>query len=526
MGLEVSDAPLQGFYRMRTATSPTQPKALSKSKLLAFHQCEKRLWLAVHQPELRDDSGSTQTDLRAGNEAGIIAMRLYDVASTGVLLNAQTDGYASTLERSLELLSGGVPLFEAGYSADGAIAFADVMLPIQSRGKTRWRMVEVKSTTSVKEYHRDDVAVQSFVARRAGVPLASISIAYIDSQWVYPGKREYAGLFKEEDLTKEALAREAEVEGWIVGAQAVVRLEKPPPKRTGSHCSVPYECGFHGHCSSGEPQAEFPIAWLPRVRAKALKAHLAEPAVNDLRHVPDALLNPSQLLVKQHTLAGTRWFDAEGARKALKRYRLPGYFLDFETSQSAIPLWAGTRPYAQIPFQFSVHHLAKNGTLTHRDFLDLSGNDPSRPFAEALLEACGNDDSGPVFVYNAAFEKTRIKEAAERFRLLRKRLLAVNDRIVDLLPVAQKFFYCPSQQGSWNIKRVLPAVVPELRYDQLEGVQDGGSAMAAYLEVIDPATTPKRKATVEAQLRAYCKLDTYAMVRLFQVFSGRPSVQL
>ena len=102
----------------------------------------------------------------------------------------------------------------------------------------------------------------------------------------------------------------------------------------------------------------------------------------------------------------------------------------------------------------------------------------------------------------------------------------MNDRIVDLLPVAQRFFYCPSQQGSWSIKRVLPAVVPELRYDQLEGIQDGGAAMAAYLEAIDLATTPKRKAEIEAELRAYCKLDTYAMVRLWQVFSGRPSVQL
>ena len=511
---------------MRTATSPSQPKALSKSKLLAFRQCEKRLWLEVHRHELRDDSGPALANLRAGNEVGDIARRLYDGAATGVLLDAQTDGYASTLKRSLELLSCGVPLFEAGYSADGAIAFADVMLPSQGRGKKRWRMIEVKSTTSVKEYHRDDVAVQAFVARRAGVSLASISLAYIDSQWVYPGKGDYSGLFKEEDLTKETLSREHEIECWIAGAQAVVRRKSPPPRRTGGHCSVPYECGFHGHCSSGEPQPEFPIAWLPRVQAKALKAHLAEPAVNDLRHVPDALLNPSQLLVKQHTIAGTRWFDAESARKALKRYRLPGYFLDFETSQRAIPLWAGTRPYAQIPFQFSVHHLAKNGTLTHSDFLDLSGNDPWRPFAEALLEACGDDESGPIFVYSAAFEKTRIKEAAERFRLLRKRLLALNDRIVDLLPVAQRFFYCPSQQGNWSIKRVLPAVVPELRYEHLEGIQDGGAAMAAYLEAVDSATTPKRKAKIEGQLRAYCKLDTYAMVRLWQVFSGRPSMQL
>jgi hypothetical protein len=170
-------------------------------------------------------------------------------------------------------------------------------------------------------------------------------------------------------------------------------------------------------------------------------------------------------------------------------------------------------------FQFSLHRLDASGQLEHTEFLDLSGNDPSESFAQSLIAAC--DGQGPVFVYNAGFEMARIRELAERFLSLSQPLLAINARIVDLLPVARKRYYHPSQQGSWSIKKVLPAVVPELRYDTLDGVQDGGMAMDAFLEGIHPDTPPERKAQIEQQLLAYCKLDTYAMVRLWQVFSGR-----
>ena len=509
---------------MTKAARARTVKALSKSKLLAFRQCEKRLWLEVHHPELRTDSAGTQASFQVGHRVGDVARRQYDPTGVGMLLDAQTHGYEQTLQMSLELLAADIPIFEAGYTAGGALAFADVMLPVRVRGKKKWRMVEVKSSTSVKDYHRDDVAVQAFVARKAGVALESIALACIDSQWIYPGKDNYVGLFKEENLTVEAFARESEVQEWIAQAQAVLRRTKEPARVTGGHCSDPYECGFIPYCRAQEPQAEFPVAWLPRVQAKALKAHLLQAEVIDLRQVPDVLLNSMQLRVKTQSLSGTEWFDAAGAAKALKGHRLPAYFLDFETIQFPVPIWAGTRPYGQIPFQFSLHKLSKAGVLKHRQFLDLSGNDPSKAFAEALIAACGT--SGPIFVYNAGFEKARIKEAAVRFRLLRIRLLALIDRVVDLLPVAQAHFYHPSQEGSWSIKKVLPAVIPELRYDQLDGVQDGGAAMDAYLEAVAPETTAQRKSEIERQLLAYCCLDTYAMVRLWQAFAGRESMKL
>ena len=242
--------------------------------------------------------------------------------------------------------------------------------------------------------------------------------------------------------------------------------------------------------------------------------------ISELRDVPDDLLNPTQQRVKAATLSGQAFFDQPATAQALAAHKLPGYFIDFETIQFGVPLWKGTRPYQQLPFQFSVHRLGRTGRATHQAFLDLSGGNPSLAFAQSLVAACG--ERGPVFVYNAAFETTRIRELAERHPRLATALRAINDRVVDLLPIARQHYYHPSQQGSWSIKAVLPALCPELHYDALDGVQDGGAAQQAYLEAITPATSAPRKAELERQLLAYCSLDTWAMVRLWSAFTGQP----
>lgn len=380
-------------------------------------------------------------------------------------------------------------------------------------------MVEVKSSTRVKDYHHDDAAIQATVARAAGVALEGIALAHIDSAWTYAGAGDYQGLLVEEDLTATAFAREKEVHDWITEAAAIARSQKEPETKPGDQCSTPYECGFAAHCSSGQLQGEYPVSWLPQVRSKALRKHIAEGAA-DLRDVPDALLNETQLRVKRHTLSSKTYFDAAGAAADLAAHKLPAYFIDFETINFAVPIWRGTRPYQMIPFQFSVHRLGRTGKLDHQAFLDLSGTDPSRAFAQALIAACGAH--GPVYVYNAGFETARIGELAERFSGLRRELLSIAARVVDLLPVARARFYHPGQRGSWSIQQVLPAVAPDLRYDQLDGVQHGGAAMKAYLEAISQAASAARKEALEQQLLAYCsKLDTLAMVRLWRYFAGK-----
>lgn len=492
---------------------------LSKSKLIAYRQCPKRLWLEIHRPDLREISAQTEAAFQRGYQVGDIARRIYDPKEKGALINAQVEGYEAAFARTAKLLEESrQPVFEAGFKAEGALAFADLMLPESDDGRPVWRMVEVKSSASVKDYHRDDIAVQTFVAQAAGVPLKSVALAHIDTSWVYPGEEDYRGLLKEADLTAEAFARTEEVRGWITDAQRIVALPDEPDVAVGPQCHDPFDCPFFGYCTRNKPQPEFPIDWLPRFPA-ARREQLAEQGIDDLRGVPNDVLNDIQNRVKEHTLAGTVFFDAAGAAADLATHGLPAYFLDFESINLAVPVWKGTRPYEQIVFQFSVHSVDASWQLSQTAFLDLSGRDPSESLARGLIASCGK--SGPVFVYHAGFETARIRELANRFSKLAKRLLAINERVVDLLPIARSRYYHPDQQGSWSIKAVLPATVPELSYNALEGVQDGGTAMEAFTEAIHPDTSAERKSEIESQLLAYCRLDTFAMVRLWQFFNGR-----
>jgi hypothetical protein len=230
---------------------------LSKSKILAFRQCPKRLWLEVHRPELREDSAETQVRFQKGYEVGAIARRIYDPEGHGATIDVKTEGYDGAFERTAGLIAdSSQPIFEAGFQANGVLAFADVMLPELEKGRPLWRMVEVKSSGSVKDYHHDDIAFQNFVAGAAGAPLKSVALAHIDTSWVYPGDEDYRGLLKENDFTAEALARAGEVKAWIAEAHGIVTRASPPDISVGSHCHAPFECGYCNYCNQGIPQLQ------------------------------------------------------------------------------------------------------------------------------------------------------------------------------------------------------------------------------------------------------------------------------
>lgn len=500
--------------------TPTSMRSFSKSKLLAYRQCPKRLWLEIHKPELRDDSGAAMA-FGIGNQVGDVARSLYDRDGTGVLIDIEMLGHEEALTRSAVLLEAGqAPVFEAGMKAGGALAYADVMLPDRRDGELTWKMIEVKSSASVKDYQRDDIAVQAHAAAAAGVRLSSVSLAHIDSSFVYLGDGDYRGLLKEVNLTDEAISRSGEVKEWIASARDIASLTDEPEVETGPQCGSPFACGFCNYCHRDKVPPEYPISSFPNLsgwRRTAVEAKESD----DLREIPDDLLTAMQLRVKQCSVSGEAYFDAAGAAADLAPYGFPACFLDFETVMFAVPIWKGTRPYQQIPFQYSLHHLEEDGPLQHHGFLNLSGGDPSLACARSLIDHCGTQ--GPVFAYNAGFEKMVMRNLAARFPDLAPSLESIIARIVDLKPIARNRYYHPSQQGSWSLKAVLPAAVPELSYDQLEGVQNGGMAVEVYLEAINSNTTLERKQEIEKQLIEYCKLDTFAMVKLYQFFRPEPS---
>jgi len=491
---------------------------LSKSKILAFRQCPKRLWLEIHQPELRDDSGA-QTAFQIGNEVGEIARSIFDIDDKGTLIDIAALGFEEAFAQSAELLSKGEgPVFEAGVKAEGALAFSDVMLPAWNDGVLSWEMIEVKSSTSVKDYHYDDIALQGYVAEAAGIKLTSISLAHLDNQFVYPGGGDYHGLFHREDFTDATKSRRTEVAEWLTEAQSVAALNEAPDICTGAQCHEPFTCPFWATCHGEEEAAEYPLASLPRLNVRK-RAELESQGITDVRDVPDEYLTSIQIWVRDLTRSGETYFDADGAAADLGGNEGPALFLDFETAMFSIPIWKGTRPYQQIPFQYSLHRVDTDGSLTHEAFVDLSGNDPSESLAGALIEHASEDL--PVFVYNARFETCILNELAHRFPELQEALQSIVDRVVDLYPIAQRRFYHRSQQGSWGLKSVLPAVCPDLSYEHLEGVADGGMAMEVFNEALAPETAAERKAEIEQQLLDYCHLDTLALVRLREFFAAR-----
>jgi hypothetical protein len=237
----------------------------------------------------------------------------------------------------------------------------------------------------------------------------------------------------------------------------------------------------------------------------------------DVRDVPAAEINgEKQLRIRRVTVDGTPELLA-GARDFVATLPYPRFYLDFETIGPAIPLWAGTRPYQTLPFQWSCHVERAPGVMEYAEFLDLSGEPPMRALAEKMIAAL--ESAGPVLMYTS-YERTVIQGLAAMFPDLAAALQAIDARLVDLHPVAAANYYHPDMLGSWSIKAVLPTIAPDMDYSLLEGIQEGTGASRAYLEAIRPDTSAERREEIRRNLLKYCKHDTEAMVRLVRFFEG------
>ena len=486
---------------------PQKRHGLSKSRILLHRQCPKRLWLKVHHPEIEEIADSNQARFATGTYVGELAQQLYP---DGVLIAGGNLGQAITDTQAV-LAGEKRPIFEATLQAGGLLIRADLMLPEQNG----YRMVEVKSSTSVKDYYLTDAAIQSWVAQQAELKLTSVEIAHIDNSFVYPGGGDYQGLFHYADVGEQISGMKDEVPKWIKDAQETLSGGEPCIV-AGDQCNSPFPCSFIGYCSpKTEPEDGFPPEILPY--GKTMAATLRAEGYTDLRNVPEERLgNWNHKRVWRITKSGQAELNPEAGR-VIAALPYPRYYIDFETINPAVPVWAGTRPYMQVPFQWSCHIETAKGVMSHCAYLADGQSDPRRPFAISLIDAVGI--SGPVFVYNAPFERSRMQELAEYYPDLAPALEAAIDRIVDLLPIAREHYYHPDMRGSWSIKAVLPTIAPDLAYDNLE-VANGGMAQEAFAEIMHPETLPDRRQNLHDALLLYCERDTLAMVRIAHYFES------
>jgi hypothetical protein len=491
------------------STTP-QRFGLSASKIAMFEQCPRRLWLSVHRPQLGKQNDGANASFASGHEVDAIARSLLPY---GIMIKAELD-LSAALEATLALLRSDrdQPIFAAALQHDGVLVKIDILEPNGSGG---WRLVKVKNSTKSKGHYLGDIATQLWVAKNAMIPITGVTIRYIDNSFVLESEGSYLGLFKDADIAEE-MAKLVAQRGRMVATMRSSLSGAEPETIPGNQCHVPSGCAFIGHCHQGLPaEPKWPVTVLPHGGGK----RWLDEGIDDLLSIDPAILTSMvHRRVYDATVTGEVYHDVDGARAAVSNWEYPRTWLDFETIGFAVPRWVGTRPYQQIPFQFSAHIESMNDHVDHCEFLSLDGADPRRPCADALVALI--PPTGAVIGYNASFEKRCITDLAVAFPDLEDRLRAIAERIVDLLPVTRASWYHRDQRGSWSIKAVLPTIAANLDYSGLE-VKDGGNAQEAYLEAISVSTGELRRQAIDAALRAYCGRDTEAMMVIASTLVGK-----
>jgi hypothetical protein len=418
-------------------------------------------------------------------------------------VNCKPWEFGEALSRTRDLIADGTPtIYEAAFEYLGCYARADIIH--YSADTKRWSIYEVKSTTSIKPEHIDDVGLQTWIMAKSGLPIEKIHIMHLNRECRYP---DLSNLFIQTDVTQDMREHYPSVQPTVKEILSTITKPETPAMPLGPYCLEPTPCPFQAHCWKDVPKMS--VLNLPGIRDRKWELYaqgiinLDDPRLLDLTEV--------QQRVVQTTLTGERFVDAAAIKEAVHTWVFPLVFLDFETINPAIPRYAGSRPYQQVPFQFSVHHLDTLDTeLIHKEFLFDELTDPRPTLIQALLHDCGTN--GSIVAYYGKFEADRIKELAEFSPEHSEALLALVERIVDPLPIFRQSVYDAQFAGSFSLKYVAPAILgSEQSYACME-VANGGEAQRAFEAMIH--AEGERKAAIRKGLLDYCRQDTLVMAEL------------
>ena len=483
---------------------------LSKSLILKGMQCPKALFLQKNPPDFAfPPQPDLEAKFRAGNEVGILAQQLFpggtEVSFEGLSVPEQ-------IEQTRQLIDAGSRvIYEASFEFDGIFVKVDILV----KDDDGWQIHEVKMSTSVKEVNLDDVAIQFYVLGHCGLLVSGAYLVHINNQYVRQGEIVVKQLFAGEDVLEEAFLRQANLPQIIDDLRSALQGDEPQID-IGPHCSDPYDCDFVPYCWQHIPDNS-----IFDLKGRGIKKFdYYDRGIIRFEDIPLGDLNKAQRQQVDATLNEKDSTDSEAVSAFLDTLWYPLYHLDFETFNTAIPKFDGTRPYQQVPFQYSLHVQHEAGAEPeHYEFLAEPDVDPRRQLIEQLLELIPEDVC--VLTYNQTFEKGVLRALAELFPdlsgAINKRLENVRDLMV---PFRRRDVYRWQMRGSYSIKEVLPSMVPELSYAGME-IADGMAAMQAYHDMcsLEPGDEldQLRKAMLE-----YCRLDTLAMVRILEELHTLP----
>lgn len=480
----------------------------SKSLYIRGLQCPKSLWFHKHQPELKDTIDAQQQAIfTTGNRVGELACERFP---GGVLIPFEGLTVPQQIEQTRKAIAEGVnTIYEASFEYDGIFIKVDIL----HKGPNGWKVYEVKASTSAdKTVYLNDVSLQLYVLQNAGIDIESVYLMHIDSGYVRSGEIELNRLFKAKDLTAIATGNLQRVESDISAFRTMLK-QGCPDIQIGGQCSSPYDCDFSGYCWKDVPKdSVFELSGKGIDKFATYHSGVKTLDQLDLNTLNRAQRQQVEQHLKQGTIVNKKEIDA-----FLKTLHYPLVHFDFETFQSAIPKFDQSRPYQQIPFQFSIHiQHEPGGEAEHHEFLADQVNDPRPALIEKMLKTIPKDAC--LLAYNKAFECGRMEEMANDFPQYAEALNHLIARTKDLLvPFRSRHLYSWKQKGSASIKKVLPAFCAELTYAGM-GISDGGMAMEAY-HIMCEEKDPLRQERVRNDLLEYCKLDTWAMVKIFEYIS-------
>lgn len=444
---------------------------LSKSKYVRGTNCSKSLWLYVHKKDLQVISDAAQAIFSRGTNVGELAQQFFPKGKMAVLENYP--GYESA-KRTHEFIEQGIEtIYEATFIYENTLVAVDIL----QKENGKWNIYEVKSTNSTKPEHIKDVAVQYYVVNGSGLSIEGAFLMHFNRDYIKRGELQVKKLFIADSIINGVIELQSTIQSKIPELFAL--LEGPEPLiEMGKHCKSPYLCDF----------AEYCVSLLPKPEHVELSS---QPQVN-----------------------------SNEIRKYVSSIEYPICHLDFETIMPGVPIFDESRPYQQIPFQYSIHFQeSSDSEVIHFEYLapsDLS-IDPRPKLIEKMIEDTKNAKT--IFVYSIAFERTRINEMIRDFPQHEEQLETINNRMVDLIiPFKKGYYRADSMENSSSIKKVLPALCPELSYGDLE-IGDGMTASNAFLDLYN-CNDEVTKEQVRQNLLKYCGLDTLAMVKILEVLGG------
>ncbi|MGC6402524.1 MAG: DUF2779 domain-containing protein [Flavobacteriaceae bacterium] len=482
---------------------------LSKSTFIRGLQCEKSLYLYKHYYNLKDPLPSShQSTFDQGTNIGILAKELFP---NGV--DASPENHFKMVEsvgKTLNFINNGESIiYEATFLYDDVISALDILV----KDSDGWKAYEVKSSTKVTDTYIKDATIQYYTIINSGIELKDISIVHINNQYVKKGGIDIKELFTIESVYNQVLEFLPRIPNEVRRLINVIESPNSPQVGIGPHCSDPYDCDFKGTCWKHIP--EYSVFDISRFN-KNKKFELYNQGIITLDQIDlnNTILNSNQKLQVQSELHGKNHIDIEEIRNFINELNYPLYFLDFETINPAIPIYDGSRPYQQSVFQYSLHIRKSNKSeIEHREYLADPTQDPRIGFLEQLIQDCSLE--GDILVYNIGFERGKLIELIDFFPEYSNELIEIVNRLKDLMvPFQQKWYYTPEMKGSYSIKSVLPSLVPNLSYDDLE-IKEGSTASTTFLSMVN-GTSNGDKEEKRRQLLEYCKLDTLAMVEILK----------